>query len=114
MVCATNLREKIDTAILRPGRIDKQFYVGPPDLEARVELFRLYLAGRPVEGIDYVALGDAAEWYTPAEIHELTNEAARMALAEDATISPRHLSEAMRKRPPALSPEAGGKSRIGF
>ena len=93
VVCATNLRDRIDDAILRPGRIDKQFYVGPPDLEARVELFRLYLAGRPVEGIDYVALGDAAAWYTPADIRELTNEAARMALAENAPISPRHLAE---------------------
>ena len=46
VVAATNLVEKIDPAVLRPGRMDKHIYVGPPDLEARVELFRLYLAGR--------------------------------------------------------------------
>ena len=114
VVCATNLRNKIDDAILRPGRIDKQFYVGPPDLEARVELFRLYLAGRPVEGVDYVALGDAAEWYTPAEIRELTNEAARMALVDNVPISQKHIVAAMEKTPPRLSPHEWEKQRIGF
>ena len=41
VVAATNRAEKVDPAVLRPGRFDRHFYVGPPDLEARVELFRL-------------------------------------------------------------------------
>lgn len=114
VVCATNLPEKIDDAVLRPGRIDKKFYVGPPDLEARVELFRLYLAGRPVEGVDYLALGEAAEWYTPAEIRELTNEAARVALTADVPIRHEHVVTAMTKRPPTLDPQERDRTRIGF
>jgi len=114
VVCATNLPQKIDAAVLRPGRIDKRFYVGPPDLEARVELFRLYLTGRPVEGIDYFALGEAAEWYTPAEIRELTNEAARIALTDNVPIRHEHVVAVMTKRPPALGPDDRDRTRIGF
>jgi hypothetical protein len=64
VVAATNRAEKIDRAVLRPGRFDKQFFVGPPDIEARVELFRLYLADRPAIGVDYLKLGQISEGYS--------------------------------------------------
>ena len=41
VVGATNLIDRIDQAVLRPGRIDKKFYVAPPDYEARVELLKI-------------------------------------------------------------------------
>jgi transitional endoplasmic reticulum ATPase len=96
VVAATNRIDGIDDAVLRPGRMDKKFYVGPPDLEARVELFRLYLADRPAVGVDYLALGDTAEGLTPADIREVVNEAARQALDVDGPIAQAHVQAAVR------------------
>jgi SpoVK/Ycf46/Vps4 family AAA+-type ATPase len=41
ILAATNRPDVIDSALLRPGRIDRIMYVGPPDLEARAEIFRI-------------------------------------------------------------------------
>ena len=114
VVAATNLVEKIDPAVLRPGRIDKHIYVGPPDLEARVELFRLYLAGRPVAGIDYLRLGEVSAGYTPAEIEHVVNEASRRALGEGRSISREDLIWSLGQRPPSLGDATTCAPRIGF
>lgn len=114
VVTATNRPEKIDRAVLRPGRIDKQFFVGPPDFEARVELFRLYLADRPAHGIDYLMLGQKSDSYTAAEIRELVNQAARWALEANEPISQPHVLRAFDERVPTLKPEDIVRRRIGF
>jgi transitional endoplasmic reticulum ATPase len=80
VVGATNLPNKVDEAARRPGRLDKKIYVGPPDLEARVELFRLYLDGKPQLTIDWLACAQMTENYTCAEIELVVNEAARIAV----------------------------------
>jgi AAA family ATPase len=41
ILAATNRPDVIDSALLRPGRIDRILYVGPPDLESRIEIFRI-------------------------------------------------------------------------
>jgi transitional endoplasmic reticulum ATPase len=114
VVAATNRSGKIDPAVLRPGRLDKHFFVGPPDLEARVELFRLYTTGRPALGIDYIALGRLSERYTIAEIKEMVNQAARWALEENVEIGQAHLVRALRNRPPSLEAAEVERRRIGF
>ena len=114
VVTATNRPEKIDRAVLRPGRIDKQFFVGPPDFEARVELFRLYLADRPAVGVDYLALGQKADGHTAPEIREIINQAARWALEANEPITQPHLLRALEARPPALKPEDIVRRKIGF
>ncbi|GEM_PF-494506 len=80
VVGATNLPNKVDEAARRPGRLDKKIYVGPPDLEARVELFRLYLDDRPQLRIDLLACAQMTENYTCAEIELVVKEAARIAV----------------------------------
>jgi len=80
VVGATNLPNKVDEAARRPGRLDKKIYVGPPDLEARVELFRLYLDGKPQLTIDWLACAQMTENYTCAEIELVVKEAARIAV----------------------------------
>ena len=80
VVGATNLPGKVDEAARRPGRLDKKIYVGPPDIEARVELFRLYLNGKPQSKIDLLACAEMTNNYTCAEIELVVKEAARIAV----------------------------------
>lgn len=91
IVGATNYLESIDDAVLRPGRFDKKIYVGPPDIEAREDLLRQYMAGRPADTIDYLSLAQHANGLTPAELRLIVDEAARTALTDRVSISTKHL-----------------------
>ena len=103
IIGATNRMDSIDPAMLRPGRLDKKVFVGPPDPEARGEVFRLYLHGRPLgSDIDTRHLAMASPWYSYAELEHVVNEAARQALAEGADITQHHLLQALHGNPPAL------------
>ena len=82
VIGATNFISNIDKALQRPGRIDKKIFIGPPDFEARYELFQIYLKERPLKNIDWARLAEETEIYTCAEIEELANESARIALAD--------------------------------
>jgi ATPase family associated with various cellular activities (AAA) len=114
IVAATNRIDAIDEAVLRPGRIDKKFFVGLPDLEARVELFRLYLAERPAVGVDYLALGTTADGLTPVQIREAVNDAARSALESDVSISQEHLLAAIKDQASWRPDGTTERPRIGF
>lgn len=83
VIGATNRIDKIDNAILRTGRMDKHFYVPPPDKEARVELFKIHSQERPIdEAIEFDKLADLTESYSCSDIEFIVNEAAREALQE--------------------------------
>ncbi len=77
----TNFLERIDEAVIRPGRFDKKIYVPPPDFEARKEIFKLALSGRPYDrNIDFDKLASITENYSSAEIVEgVIETAARIA-----------------------------------
>ena len=81
VVGATNHIERIDPAILRPGRFDKKIYVSPPDFEARKELFKIGLTNRPHDNnIDFEHLARITEGLTCADIIEdIVESAARVA-----------------------------------
>lgn len=101
IVGATNRLGNIDTAVSRPGRMDKKVFVGLPDVEARAELFRICLEERPVAPVDMVDLARAYEGYTCAEIVHLCDEAARIALETDREITEIDLQRAMNNSRPA-------------
>ena len=83
---ATNCPEKLDEAMLRPGRFDRKIHVGPPDADGRREMFGLHLQGRKLaQDIDYEALADATEGLTGADIAGICEEAARRAFEEAST-----------------------------
>jgi SpoVK/Ycf46/Vps4 family AAA+-type ATPase len=104
VIGATNLPDRIDAAVRRPGRLDKKFFVGPPDYEARVEMLRLHLANRPQETIDWHNCAGEMENYTSAEIEFIVNEAARLALSQNRLISNGDLLNAAGNNPPAHTP----------
>lgn len=84
VVAATNRPHLIDTALLRAGRMDKRIMVSPPDLEAREELFKLFLSERPIQQeIDYKELAQLTAFYVSADIELIVTEAARKAVSLD-------------------------------
>ena len=79
VLAASNQPWDVDPALRRPGRLDRTLLVLPPDEEARAEIFRHHLDGRPVEGIELKKLAKASEGLSGADIAytcELASEAA--------------------------------------
>ena len=111
VIGATNFISNIDKALQRPGRIDKKIFIGPPDFEARYELFQIYLKERPLKNIDWARLAEETEIYTCAEIEELANESARIALADRRNIETQDIINAKKIVTPSLTAEEVEKMR---
>jgi len=105
VIGTTNFLERIDEAVIRPGRFDKKIYVPPPDFEARKEIFKLALAGRPYDkSIDFDKLASITENYSSAEIVEgIIETAARIAANLDKpSIDQDLLEEEIKKLKPVV------------
>ncbi len=101
---ATNYPNMIDPAILRAGRLDKKYYIGVPDTDARMALFKLYLEKRPYDfGLDYQQLADMTQGYVSADIQLIVNDASRNALREHCKITMELLKAAISNTRPSLS-----------
>lgn len=107
VVGATNRPHMIDTAILRSGRMDKRIYVGPPDYDAREEMFKICLSGRPYDKeIDFDKLAKITENYVGSDIELIVTEAARTAVSSNKSmIDEKMLVDAVKKFTPSISPE---------
>lgn len=104
VIGATNYPHMIDPAILRAGRLDKKYYIGVPDMTARMELFKLYLEKRPYDfGIDYKELACLTENYVSADIQLIVNDASRSALKLHSKITMRLLKTAIANTQPSLN-----------
>ena len=104
IIGATNYPNMIDPAILRAGRLDKKYYIGVPDIEARMALFRLYLKKRPYDfGLDYHLLADMTQGYVSADIQLIVNDASRNALRQHSKITMELLKVAITNTAPSLS-----------
>lgn len=104
IIGATNYPNMIDPAILRAGRLDKKYYIGVPDIEARMALFRLYLNKRPYDfGLDYHQLADMTQGYVSADIQLIVNDASRNALRQHSKITMELLKVAITNTAPSLS-----------
>ena len=105
VVGATNRPHIIDTAILRSGRMDKRVYVAPPDFEARLEMFKLCLDGRPYDkGINFEKLSEMTVNYVSSDIELIVTESARIAVSTDShLIDEGMLVRAIEKFSPSIS-----------
>ena len=104
IIGATNYPHMIDPAILRAGRLDKKFYLSPPDFEARKQMFEMYLKSRPTDfGIDYEKLTTLTENYVAADIELLVNDASRNALKIKGRITMEILSNVIKNSKPSVS-----------
>lgn len=104
IIGATNYPDMIDPAMLRAGRLDKKFYLPPPDFEARKAIFEMSLKNRPLDfGIDYERLAKLTENYISADITELiVPDAARLALKTKSRISMKILEEVIKNTKPSV------------
>ncbi|KAF9158391.1 hypothetical protein DFQ26_007708 [Actinomortierella ambigua] len=83
VVGATNRQDLIDKALLRPGRFDRVVYVPPPDVEARLQILRIYTRGIPLANdVDLEGLARRTELYTGADLQNVCREAAMLALRQ--------------------------------
>ena len=104
IVGATNYPDLIDPAILRAGRLDRKYYIGPPDKEARVAIFKMYLLKRPYDfGIDYDELADLTDNYVSADIKLIVDDASREAYKTKSKITMALLKSTIVATRPSLS-----------
>src|SRR5215204_260353 len=77
VIAASNLLEKLDPALLRPGRFDRQILVSPPDVSGREAIMRVHTNGKPLaEDVDLEILARQTSGLTGADLANLCNEAA--------------------------------------
>ncbi|KAG6811242.1 hypothetical protein H0H92_008412 [Tricholoma furcatifolium] len=84
ILAATNRPESIDSALMRPGRLDRILFVGPPDHQARIEILKIRMKSMTVEpDIDIEALAQLTDGCSGAEIAALCQEAAILTMQKD-------------------------------
>ena len=105
VIATSNRPDKIDPAVLRTGRIDCQIYVPLPDQEARREMFKLHLNGRPCEDIDAEKLATITDGYIASDIAYIVNDAAMGAAYSRQKISQQMLENTIRSFHPSINKE---------
>jgi cell division protease FtsH len=81
---ASNRLQDLDTALLRPGRFDRQILVGPPDVAAREEILGVHTRGKPLHAdVDLAQLARQTAGLTGADLANIANEAAIFAGRRD-------------------------------
>lgn len=106
VIGTTNRIDHIDQAALRTGRFDKLIYVPPPDYDARVALFDMFLRERPVSpDVRTTLLASATENYVASDVEAIVNKAARTALKETTDITFKILIDTINSTRPSVSKE---------
>ncbi|MCM1110943.1 MAG: AAA family ATPase [Clostridium sp.] len=132
VIATSNRPDRIDSAILRTGRIDYVVYVPVPDKESRRKIFELAVKDRPhEENIDCRVLAGKTEGFLASDITAAVQQAARMAFKSKSLLSTDLLLSVVRQRQPSLSRSelaryvrlretfekqrnVGGQNKIGF
>ncbi|WP_195971864.1 ATP-dependent zinc metalloprotease FtsH [Clostridium thermobutyricum] len=99
MIAATNRRDILDPALLRPGRFDRQILVGAPDVKGREEILKVHTRKKPLaEDVRLDVLAKRTPGFAGADLENLTNEAALLAVREGRKeITMNNLEEAITK-----------------
>src|SRR5215210_574861 len=76
VIAASNLLDKLDPALLRPGRFDRQIFVSPPDLKGRRAILRVHSHDKPLGGVDLELIARQTSGLAGADLANICNEAA--------------------------------------
>ncbi len=80
VIAATNRRDILDPALLRPGRFDRQVVVSYPDVKGREEILKVHTRAKPLgPDVDLSVIAKTTAGFTGADLENLTNEAALLA-----------------------------------
>ena len=84
VLAATNRVDILDPALLRPGRFDRQVYVGYPDMKGREAILKVHCRKKPLaEDVDLHEVAKSTGGFTGADLENLMNEAALLAARKD-------------------------------
>ena len=99
VLAATNRPDILDPALLRPGRFDRQVYVGVPDVKGREEILKVHAKGKCLDdSVDLRTVALATSGFTGADLSNLLNEAAILAARDDRpALNMADMNEAMMK-----------------
>jgi cell division protease FtsH len=76
VIAASNLLEKLDPALLRPGRFDRQVFVVPPDVTGRIGVLEVHTRDKPLQDVDLSLVAQQTSGLTGADLANICNEAA--------------------------------------
>jgi cell division protease FtsH len=76
VIAASNLLDKLDPALLRPGRFDRQVFVAPPDVAGRKGVLQVHTRGKPLGKVDLGMVAQQTSGLTGADLANICNEAA--------------------------------------
>jgi len=99
VIAATNRRDILDPALLRPGRFDRQIMVGYPDVKGREEILKVHAKNKPLSpDVDLRIISQTTQGFTGADLENLLNEAALLAArANRSAIIEKDIEEAIMK-----------------
>ena len=81
VMAATNRADILDNALLRPGRFDRQVYIGLPDVKGREEILKVHAKGKPLgDDVDLRSIARGTSGFSGADLENLLNEAALLAV----------------------------------
>lgn len=84
VIAATNRRDILDPALLRPGRFDRQIVVGYPDVKGREEILKVHAKNKPLApDVNLKIIAKTTQGFTGADLENLLNEAALLAARSD-------------------------------
>ncbi len=75
IIGATNIPNRLDPALVRPGRFDKLLYIPPPSKQERKEILKIHLKGKPLERINIDSLAERTNLFTGADLEFVVNAA---------------------------------------
>jgi cell division protease FtsH len=76
VIAASNLLDKLDPALLRPGRFDRQVFVSPPDVRGREAILEVHTRDKPLREVDLALVARQTSGLTGADLANIANEAA--------------------------------------
>jgi len=106
IIGATNRPDIMDTALLRPGRFDRIILCPVPDLQGRLEAFKVHSRNMPLKDVDVEELAHRTEGYVGADIEAVCREAAILALRQNMNakeVTMKDFEEALKKVPPSVT-----------